>query len=274
MNYLIRISAIFLFTIALQKVSAQTSVDKTDFVANYGKVMAFIKQPYLHYNTVTTMNAIPVFEPKDTATLVGEFFKYLDNFYSNNGLEEIYVQDSFLIRVNHERKTIWISKVDRVAEKSIDLLPASAKNMQASLLKNQTVSQRSLHDSILRIDFITKPDSDTKAIMTSMGLEYNKNSFLPTAMQITAKIRQPEDQETIEELEKYHIDSGKLIEIKDGSRFLVRTQQLNVAFKNINNTREVAQKIPSWKSVLDYNPVNNEFIPTAFFSTYEVTLTF
>ena len=274
MSYCIKITAIVLLAITLQKVHGQTTADEAVFADNYGKVMAFEKQPYLHYTTVTTMNSIPVLEPKDTATMTGEFFKCLDEFYSNNGLEEIYVQDSFLVRVNHERKSIWISKVEKGGEKTVPLLPVSASNIVATLLKNYTITQTSLNDTIVRIDLIARQNSIDKAAKTSIGLEYIGKSFLLSTMQITAKVREAEDQEILDELEKNHIDSRQLIEVKDGKRFLVRTQQLRVAFNNIIYADAVARKMPSWKTVLDYDAANNQFIAKAAYTEYEVTPTF
>lgn len=274
MNYCINLFAFALLATATQFAYGQTDSDKAVYAANYGKVMAFVKQPYLHYTTVTTMKSVPVFESKDTATLAGEFFKYLDNFYSNNGLEEIYVQDTVLVRINHERKTIWISRVDRDAKKTLDLLPSGSSDIKERLLKTYTITELVLPDNLIRIDFAANQNTDSKATTTSIWLEYNSKNFLPTTLQIMAKMQQPAEPEILAELEKNQIDSRALIIVKDSSRLLVRTQQLKVEFKNINYGEAVAGKMPSWKTVLDYDAGNNQFIATAAYSEYEVTPTF
>ena len=258
----------------MQKAKCQTDSDIAAIAANYGKVMAFTKQPYLHYTTVIAMHSIPVFEAKDTATLQGEFFKYLDNFYSNNGLEEIYIQDSFLVSVNHERKSIWISKVDMASKKKMDLLPATTMQMQALLIKNYTATQKVLNDSTSQLDFFEREKNNGKAISTSLILEYNSKNFLPTILEIKAKIRQPAEDEILAAINNEYIGSNRIYEVIDGVNFLVRTQEMHVVFSDINYAEALAIKMPSWKTVLDYDPTQNEFIATLSYAGYEVTSTF
>ena len=274
MTYIIRITTIILLTFLTQKAKCQTDTSIATIATDYGKVMAFTKQPYLHYNTVTTMHSMPVFEAKDTATLQGEFFKYLDNFYSNNGLEEVYVQDSFLVSVNHERKSIWISKIDMASKKKMDLSPASNMQMQALLLKNYTSTQKVLNDSTSRLDFSAKEKNNSKAISTSLKLEYNSKSLLPTILEIKAKVRQPAEDEILAAINNEHVDSNKIYEVIDGINFLVRTQEMHVEFSDINYAETIAIKMPSWKTVLVYDTTLNEFIATLSYTGYEVTLTF
>lgn len=270
MVHLIKISAVSLLVLFTQKATCQKNAGMQKLSETFSKVMAFSNQPYLHYSTVTKMTAAPVFEQKDTATLTGEFYKYKDDFYSTNGAEENYVQDSFLVQVNHEQKSIWISKVDTVTKKRIDMLPQSFKQL---LLKRYDIKQSVVSNEIGRMDFSEK-QQNTQATAASFGLEYDQHSFSPTAIEIKAIVRQASSDELLAELEKMHIDSSKLLEVIDGVKFLVRTQQMLVAFIHIDNTIGRAMKMPSWKKVLDYDALQKEFLPTAAYGGYTVTPTF
>ena len=271
MVHLIKISVISLLVLFTQKATCQKDAGMQKISETFGKVMAFSNQPYLHYSTVTKMSAVPVFEQKDTATLTGEFYKYKDNFYSNNGLEETYVQDSFLVQVNKEQKSIWISKVDTTTKERMNMLPKSFKQQ---LLKTYDIKQSVISNDIVRMDFSEKKQNTQQATAASFGLEYDQHSFLPTAIEINAIVRQVSDNELLAELEKMHIDSNKLFEVIEGVKFLVRTQQMQVAFNTINNTIGQAIKMPSWKTVLDYDAILKEFLPTAAYAGYAVTPTF
>ena len=274
MTYIIRITIIILLTLLTQKAKCQTDTSIAAIATDYGKVMAFTKQPYLHYTTVTTMQSMPIFEAKDTATLRGEFFKCLDNFYSNNGLEEIYIQDSFLVSVNHERKSIWISKVDMASKNKMDLLSVTSMQMQALLIKNYASTQMVLNDSTSRLDFSAKEKNNSKAISTSLRLEYNSKIFLPTILEIKAKVRQPAEEEILAAINNENIDINKIYEVIDGVNFLVRTQEMHIVFNDINYAEAIAIKMPSWKTVLHYDTMQNEFIATLSYTGYEVTSTF
>lgn len=273
MIHLIKITAIILLALVMQKAECQTDTSLAAIVGNFGKIIAFTNQPYLHYTTVTKMNAIPTFEPNDTATLLGEFFKYKDNFYSNNGLEEIYIQDSFMVRVNHERKSIWISKIDSVTEKRMDMLPLSLKQLQV-ILKTYVITQTVLNNNIERMDFSEKLRNNNKVTTTSLGLEYNIKNFLPITIDIKATIRQPAEDGILTAIDNEHVDSTQLFAVIDGAKFLVRIQSMHLAFSNIDHTKETAMKMPSWRTVLDYDSANNEFLATAAYISYEVTPTF
>lgn len=271
MIHLIKSIAIGLLVLLTQKVNCQTTAGMQKITETFRKVMAFSKQPYLHYSTVTKMNAIPVFEQKDTMTLTGEFFKLKDNFYSNNGFEETYVQDSFLVRVNHERKSIWISKVNMVTKKTMDMLPISLKQL---LLKTYDINQSVISNDIIRMDFSEKQQNNIHITAASFGLEYNKHNLLPTAFEIKATLQQAPTVELMAELDKEHIDSSNLFKVIEGVKYLVRTQQMQVAFSNINNTIECALKMPSWKRVLAYDSILKEFVTTSAYTGYAVTPTF
>lgn len=269
----LKIITIILLASFTQNAQSQTAAETAKMADNFSKVMAFTQQPYLHYRTVTKMTALPVLEQKDTATLMGEFFKNRDDFYSNNGMEEVFIQDSFLVRVNHERKSIWISKVDIASKKRFDILPVNSKQLEALFLKNYAITSTILNDSISRMDFIAK-QKDDKASSATIRLEYNIKKSLPTIIELKATLRQPADEAILATLNKEHIDSTKLIKIIDGTSFLVRTQQKHIAFEDIDNAPETATKMPSWKTVLEFDTANNEFVATASYKEYEVTQTF
>ncbi len=264
----------FLIVINISSFS-QTTADTAGLVTEFGKVMSFATQPFLYCTTFATINSSPVLEEQDTLSYQGVYYKYLEDLYYNNGREELYLQDSFMIQINHTRKSIWISKVDMASKGRMDFLPVNSKQVQELFRKKYTITKSRLNGNASRFDLIARQSMyASTAVTTTMGLEFETESHSPLLMEIMMRMQQPVTDETFTFLVNENTENSKLLQTIDGINYLVRLQNIVVAFSDINNTKEAAGKMPSWKKILDFDDGVKEFIARELYKDYEVTKTF
>ena len=268
------ILALLLLAFHTHEVISQSNADTVKLVNEYSKVMAFSLQPYLYYHISTKMSSLPVFSEQDTATLEGEYFKNQQDVYSNNGQEELFIQDSFLIRINQQRKTILINKVNIASKKTMDVSPFDNRQLEQLFIKKFTITKSILKDSISRFDFVAKQQVGNNAASTSVVLEYNTKNNLPAMMEVKARMQQPLDDDILLQLQREHISEDKLVQVIEGKSYLVRTQQIHVAYSNISNAKEAVTKMPRWNSILDFDTASKEFTAKGVYKEYEITTTF
>jgi hypothetical protein len=254
---------------------AQSNKDTTAMVKEFNKVMSFALQPYLYYTTLTRMDALPVLEQRDTASIYGVFYKNETNLYYKNGQDEIYLQDSLLVQINDDQKTIWIRKVDMSTRDNLNVSPLGNKKIQDLFRKGYTIDKSIVDDRRMRMDFMTKqPVSTGAGITTQIGLEYQRDSYQPLLMDMNIKMQEPASDELLAALKTEGIDDARLVQTIDGTKYVIRKQQVSISFSAIDTSREKAMQMPDWKTKLQYNESNGEFAGKGAYSEYERTKTF
>jgi hypothetical protein len=266
---------LLLTLLALPLISfCQQATDTAAIIKAYTKVMAFTSEPYLYYHSITKMDAMPVLEQRDTATLVGDFYKDSMAIYSNSGVEEMYLQDSLMLQINNDRKTIWISKVEASTQKQSPM-PIGNKEIQSLLNQHYLISQIALNSHTNKIVFEShkRNDSTTKTY-TNISLEYDPNTFLPQSMLILASMKQPMSEEMLTSLKEQQVDETKLVKEINGVKYMVRTQQMLISFMGIENNKDKIQKMPSYRTCVMYNKEKDAFNGQGKYEDYEVTKLF
>lgn len=264
----------FLIVINISSFS-QTTEDTAGLATEFGKLMSFANQPCLYYTTLTRINSTPVLEAQDTASYHGVFYKNHSDMYYNNGREELYLEDSLMIQINHDRKSIWISKVDIASKDRMNGMPVNNSQVQELFRKKYTITKSRLSSNTSRFDLIARQNRTTStAVTTTIGLEYETKNHSPLLMEIMMQMQQPVTDETYTLLINENPEHRKLLQISGGINYLVRAQNIIVTFVDFNNTKEAAGKMPSWKQILDYNDAVKEFTAKALYTDYEVTKTF
>jgi len=258
--------------IAVAILTGVQSQDKASLIKEFNKVMSFSVQPYLHYITHTTMEASPVLQLADTLSDKGEFYKNGNDIYYRNTSEEMFLEDSFFIRINNEKKTIWISKVDVTSKDKMNLLPLSHGKMQKLFEKEYAVSKIAVNKESSRLNF--NPFSQSfSAITTNIGLQYSNKNKIPELLQLTVSMKQPVSDETVKQV-KSSSEEKQLIQVIDGLPYLVRRQSVTIRFEDIDYSKEKAMQIPSWKSRIGFNQADGVFTGKDKYSDYEITKTF
>jgi len=249
--------------------------DTTAMLKEFNKVMSFAVQPYMHYLAYTKMQATPVLQVQDTLSMKGEFYKNETDLYYSNEQEEMYIQDSFFIKVDKNKKTIWISKVDVSTKDRMNLLPLKNKDLQALFRKKYTISKTVVDDNTEQLNFETKQYFDSiSMVMMNVGLRYSGKNFLPQLLEMDVLMKQKLSDEQMTQMEMADAGAKNAVQRVGGDNYLMRTQKVTVTFEDVDNSKEKAVQIPSWKEKLNYNTVKNEFSGKGIYSDYEITKTF
>ena len=253
----------------------QSAKDTTAMVKEFNKVMSFAVQPFLYYTTSTKMDAVPVLESRDTMTVSGVFYKMGTNLYYNNGVEETLLEDSLLVQINNDRKTIWISRADMDTREKINVSPLGNKKTQELFRKNYAITKTIMGDGLARMNFEMKQTGEGNVgVTTIIGLEYDTRSYLPFRMEMDLQMREPANDEIITALRSEGITDTRLVEITGTQKYIVRKQKMSVSFSGIDSSKEKASGMPSWKDKLNYDPQSGEFVGKGIYQGYEIVKTF
>lgn len=268
-NWILRF-AIMIIYIGLS--AGARSQDKATLVREFNKVMSFSVQPFLHYTTITKMDASPILQETDTLSVKGEFFKNGNNIYYRSSQEEMFVEDSFFIRIDNEKKTILISKVDVDTKDKMNLLPLSTRKMQKLFEKEYAVSKIAVDEKSSRLNFHASSEN-LSGITTDIGLQYSDKKKTPELMQLIVRMKQPATDEMVQQV-KSNSQERQLIQVIDGQPYLVRRQSVTIRFEDIDYSKEKAMQIPSWQNRIGFNPADGVFTGKNKYSDYEITKTF
>lgn len=157
----------------------------------------------------------------------------------------------------------------------INFLPVNSKQVEELFRKKYTITKQRLSGNASRFDLNDRQSTHASTgVATTMGLEFETESFSPLLMEIRMRMQQPVTDEAFNFMVNENPDSSKLLQTIDGINYLVRLQNIVVVFADINNTKEAAGKMPSWKQILDYDDSAKEFTARELYKDYEVTKTF
>ncbi len=251
----------------------QKDADNTALVNEFAKVMSFGSQPYISYSMRTKVTSVPVTQPEDTITTAGMFYKNGNSMYSGNGIEETYFQDSFYIEVNHARKTIWVNKASPKEFEKLVELPVSNTALKKLTGEHFTATQTENGLSSKIVFETTKEDANT-TITTNVSLSYSNATSMPSVFDMQITMQQPWSEEVAAALKADGVDDAVLIQKKEGNKYWVRRQSVEVSFENIDTTKEAAMKMPLWTEKLVYSAEENKFIAKGAYSDYEITQLF
>jgi hypothetical protein len=251
----------------------QKKADTAALIKEFNKVMAFAVQPYLHYNSTTTMQTLPAVRLSDSAAVLhNSFFKLNDNLYYSNEQQEIYLQDSLMITIVHSRKSIQVSRVDIATKGKMDLLPLKKIDVQKMLRKNYTIASGQANGDTASI--IIRSQEIKQSNKAEMLVEYNKKSYLPYLLQVTIYQHLPVSEQLIDLLRKQGGDVQKLIHEQDGLQYMEIAQIATLRFSEIDAQKEIALQMPGWKEKLVYDDKQKTFRGKDRYEGYEIIKTF
>ena len=266
----------FLFILLTGQLSyGQSETDTALLLKEFNKVMSFTIQPYVYYKSITKLDADPVIQSQDTIHMSGVFYKNLNDLYFGNGLETIYLQDSLMIQINNKRKSIWISKVDVSTKDNMNVLPISNKAFQEIFKKNYAIKKLMVNDSTGRLNFQTiKTPGALNNITSNIDLEFSEKTILPSLMKMQIIMSEVAGDDLLTALKNESVDVKPLIQTIDGVNYFIRKQQATIIFETIDNTKEKAMQMPSWKTVLSFNSQAMDYTGIGKYADYEITKTF
>lgn len=270
---MIKYNIIVFTVVALVAFSSVTAQDTAAMIKDFNKVMSFAVAPYLYYSSSTSVKASPVMQKEDTLNMKGVFYKYGNELFYKNEQEEMYLEDSFFIEVNHERKTIWISKVNVATKDKMNALPLSNKELQSLFRKKFTISKEKLDEDHDQLNFESKQYYDSVSmVLVNIALKYSGKTYIPDLLQMNITMKQPIDDYQVQQLKEADVKTA--VQTIGSTRYFTRNQTVTIAFADISNSKEKAMQIPSWKEMLNYNGNGNEFSGKGNYNNYEITKTF
>lgn len=257
------------------RLQAQSAADSVALVKDFNKVMSFIKQPYLYYTTSSWLTSEPILSEQDTLHFKGTCYKQSSDLYYFSANDEIFFQDSFYIKINHQRKTLWVSKIDLPNKEKLTNATMNFKHLQDVMLKHYRVKQLATESATTaKLQFINSQYINNITTTTTVLLEYNIANYLPTMIEMEIYIQQPITEDILALMKEQHLDENKLVQVVDGNKYVVRKQKMHTVFTTIESGKAVAIKIPDWKTVVDYNIHTKVFTGKAALANYTVTQMF
>jgi hypothetical protein len=257
-------------------VSAQKRGDTIAIIKDFNQVMAFSVQSYLHYSSVISLRSGPMADTvKGSSVLHNECYKVQDDLYYGNEQEEIFLQDSLMVRISHSRKSIQLSKVDMATKKRMDILPLKRTDMQKMLRERCTLSRLSDEGDAGQILISTHEKQTPQGFVSSdMRVVYDRGSHLPLKMEVSMHLRNEENEQMKNVLKVNGFDVVKMASEKDGKKSLSMTQTASVSFGEIETTKEKATQMPLWRDRVDYDDHSKNYSGRGRCEGYEVIKTF
>jgi len=230
-------------------VIAQDRVDTNAVIKELNQVFSFSVQPYLHYSSVLRVYMDPIIDKSASErTLHSEFYKVQDDMYYGNEDEEVYLQDSLMIRINHARKTIQLGKVDVATKKGVDVLPLNSKSMQKMIREQCIVSEEKAGGDTMHINVRSREKRMPQGMTSSNILvTYHKRTHLPMSMEMSMRVS------------------------NDGASM---SQTASISFGEIQMMAEKAMQMPVWRAQVDYDSDSGNYIGKGRCEGYEVIKTF
>ncbi|MHA4808142.1 hypothetical protein ACX0G9_08540 [Flavitalea flava] len=267
---------VYFLMVATLKVSAQNVPDTGAVIREFNKVMSFAIRPYLHFSSLISMRSGPMVDQETNISLLhNEFYKIDDELYYGNEREELYLQDSLMIRINHLRKTIQLNKIDLATKKKMDILPLKKMDAQKLLREQYTIAEISEKEDTGQILIRSREKRGVQGFTSSeMKIRYARGSHLPVLMEITMKVRQPESEQIKEIYRSRGFDIGKMMLEMGGEKSLEITETASISFGPIGMTKENAMTMPLWEEKITYDDQLKRFSGKGQCEGYEVIKTF
>ncbi|MDO6433980.1 hypothetical protein Q4E93_25455 [Flavitalea sp. BT771] len=265
-----------LFILIANNVFAQKKGDTTAMIREFNQVMAFAVQPYLHYSSLISLRSGPMMDTTKTGNVLhNEFYKVQDDLYYGNEQEEIFLQDSLMVRISHSRKMIQMNKVDMATKKKIDILPLKNTDVQRMLRERCTVSRLPDAGDTGQIIIRTNERRTPQGFANSeMVLIYHRGSHLPLLMEVSMHMRNEATEQMGDMFKANGFNVAKMETEKDGRKNLEITQTVSVSFREIEVAKDKAGQMPLWRDRVNYDAKSNNYSGRARCEGYEVIKTF
>lgn len=265
----------FITTLLLTAISAahaQRRSDTAALIREFDKVTGFAIQPNVHFTAVVTLRSGPMLPAGDTGRILhAEFYKSGDDLYYGTEAQEMYLEDSLMVKVDHVHKLIQIDRVDVATKKNLDVLPLKKKEQDRMFRSRYIITPLPDQGDTSGILFRSVAGGAPQSPMgTAVRLLYSHSDHLPLLMETTVSLWQQETEAVRTALRSSGFNLARMTEEKDGLRALVMTQTTSLQFLKIELSDEQARQIPVWTRRLTYNPSSGNYTATGNCAGYRV----
>ena len=276
MKPLFRMIVLLALLVTSRPVSAQHVRDTMAVIRDFNAVMAFAVQPYVYYSSTMSMTTGPMRKGADSVMkLHGKFYKVGDDMYYGTEAEELFVQDSFMIRIDHNRKDIMVQRIDLSTKKNMDLLPLKRADRQRLLRGRYLISEMSRGGDTGLITIRSQEGKlQTQLQSAEMQVEFRQNGHLPLMMQVTIQTRQDGSEQVRELLRGWGYNVERMQASFYGIQYLILDQTAEVRFDEISMENDRAKHMPLWTEKLAYDRSAGQFSGAGDCAGYTVTKLF
>jgi hypothetical protein len=261
-----------LMLIGALNAGAQRVADTMAILRDFDDVMNFAVQPYVHFTAKVTIQNGPMVPPGDTGRLMhAEFYKLHDDLYYGVEAQELYLQDSLMVRVDHEHRMVQIERVDVATKKNLDLLPLKRKDKDKLFRSRYSASRVPGQGDTAEIRFASAPLAHypgSRALTTRVV--YTRTTHLPLLMAIKTSVWEPESDAATTELRSNGFNVQQMKQETGGVRGLVMSQTTAMQFTNIQLTEQSVSAMPQWTRRLSYDPATGKFSAIGICDGYRV----
>lgn len=251
--------------------AGQKSADTTDLIAELGDVLAYSRRPDIRLLTETKLSASPILYPTDTAFLKGEFARFEGRIYSSNGNDELFVEDSIMVQVNKERKSIWLTKINPDLYSGDYQFNKIDKSVLKGIRDGRLIRKSAIDNK--RSKFTVEDKQDTiqaASVFNKLEVLYNNQTKLPEKILITVSMQENLDDNMREIISEECLDSTALIKSFNGKRVVVRQQTMEIKFSSVENYNPKNKNCPLRSAVVQYNAVKDQYMAIGVYRDYEV----
>lgn len=264
-NKLVKVLYFLLFALSVQ---AQT--DSIEILNNFTKVMSFAQQPFVTYQMDMNIKSSPDLS-KTVSSHKGVYKKNGTSVYFNNGIEEILVKDSLMLRVNHDRKSIWVSKMNKEQLNNLTGGTPDINQIAALMQKRYKVSQSAENEFENKIILETE-NNVYEGQSVKMFVRYNNLNKTPSQIQFEFGTKEELTDELMAMIkESDAIDPTNLIVKEGGIQYIQFKQIIETNIKNISFELADVSVMPVWNEYIIIDQEKGEMTGAKQFSAYEVT---
>ncbi len=251
----------------------KNSSENALMIKDFDRVISFAKKPNVSYSTETRLVSEPILQKEDTLSTTGKFYKLGSHMYFTDNRQETFVSDTLMVRVNNQRKQIWISKIDTTINSGVDFLFLNSSSITKKLLTDYDITESTAENNLTTIELSKKSDNNGET-KTVIRLVFDKQTWLPKSVTLVVDMKMSVDDEEINNLKNEGLYKNSLIKTINGQKYLLRSQTMTVLFNKIDTTQKKALSIPSLGDRVELDSKNGHFKPAGVYSDYDVVKTF
>jgi hypothetical protein len=257
-----------------QNVNAQTVRDTVGLVKEFNRVMSFAAKPHVHFRSQLSVSGGPGIKPADAGPRHGEFYKVGDDLYYGNEEQEVFLQDSLMITIDHSRHAIQVSKVEVSTKSKLDLLPLGRSHLQKLFREHYTIRRDTVNGDTAVFLVRSQEGRDFMGSSTQLKVFYSRSTLRPYNLEATLFFQQPATAEALQLLGQRGINGEKLVQVRNGTRWLVLSEMMSMQVLDMNEDEQVAEQMPLWTQKIDYDAAGQVFHGKGALADYEVIKTF
>lgn len=247
-NFLLITALLFLLLSFNYTVKAQSKKDTANWIAEFKELFSFGVSNNIKYTLHTSFNANPVLDKADTLQVFTTYMRKENLVYYKNNFEEMYLNDSLLVTIDHEQKQIKIEQLKQGDFEKLSIVNVNTK-LFTNLLKDRfTISKKQIGSDSVKYELVSKDSVIQNKDNFSKIEVYNLlGQKVPLNLTFSSSQKMPLQAQDIAQLKQMDNKIEKQYVVFEGETFLQRNQQMKWFFTSFSNNVQ-AIDVPAYSS--------------------------